>query len=83
METAIAIAAAVVGGFVARSWYMAIVLGVIAGVVARFGYVWLVTGSLARWEIDTAIVSTILGCAVAAVMAHVLLWGQRRTRGEQ
>ena len=80
METAIAIAAAVVGGFVARSWYMAIVLGVIAGVVARFGYVWLVTGSLARWEIDTAIVSTILGCAVAAVMVHVLLsWQRHRT----
>jgi hypothetical protein len=60
-----------VGGFVARSWYMAIVLGVIAGVVARFGYVWFLTGSVARWQIDTAIVSTILGCAVAAVMVHV------------
>ena len=80
METAIAIGAAVIGGFVARSWYMAIVLGVIAGVVAKFGYVWFLTGSVTRWEIDAAIVSTILGCAVAAVMVHVLLsWQRHRT----
>ena len=78
METAIAIGVAVVGGFLARSWYMAIVLGTIAGVIARFGYIWFQTGSVARWEIDAAIVSTILGSAVAALVAHLLLWWRRR-----
>lgn len=78
METAITMGAAVFGGFVARSWYMAIVLGTILGVVARFGYVWFMTGSVARWEFDGAIVGTILGSAVAAVLVHLLLWWRRR-----
>ncbi len=78
METAIAMGAAVFGGFVARSWYTAIVFGTILGVIARFGYVWFRTGSVARWEIDAAIVSTLLGCAVAAVLVHALLWWRRR-----
>ena len=78
METAIAIGAAVFLGIVARSWYMAIVLGTIAGVVARFGYVWYMTGSIGRWEFDGAIVGTVLGCAVAAVLAHLLFWWWRR-----
>jgi hypothetical protein len=75
---AVAIGAAVIGGILARSWAMAIVLGVILGVIARFGYIWYRTGSLARWEFDAAIVSTILGCAVAAVVVHALLWWRRQ-----
>jgi hypothetical protein len=78
MEIAIAMGAAVIGGFLARSWYLAIALGVIFGVIARFGYVWLRTGSVARWEFDAAIVSTILGCAVAALVVHGLLWWRRQ-----
>jgi uncharacterized MnhB-related membrane protein len=64
--------AAVFGGLVARSWYMAIVLGTIFGVIARFGYVWIKAGSLARPEIDAAVVGTILGSAVAGVLVHML-----------
>ena len=78
METAIAIGAAVLGGMVARSWYMAIVLGTILGIATGFGYVWFATGSVARWEFDAAVVSTVLGSAVAAAMAHLLLRWRRR-----
>jgi hypothetical protein len=67
----------VIGGFVARTWYLAIVLGTLFGVAARFGYVWFRTGSLARWEFDAAIVGTILGCAVAGLLAHALVWWRR------
>lgn len=72
METAVAMGGAVLGGFVARSWYMAIVLGTVLGVVARFGYVWATTGALARPDFDAAIVGTILGSAVAALLVHLL-----------
>jgi uncharacterized MnhB-related membrane protein len=79
METAITMGAAVLGGFVARSWYNAIVLGTILGVVARFGYIWMMTGSVARWEFNGAIVGTLLGSAVAALLVHLLLaWRRRR-----
>ena len=78
METAIAMAAAVVGGFMARTWYMAIVLGTIAGVIVRFGHLWVRTGSVTRWEFDEAIVATVLGSAVAALLVHIPLWWRRR-----
>ena len=78
MDMAIAIGAAVVGGILARTWYMAVVLGTVLGVIARFAYVWLSTGSVARWEIDAAIVGTIVGCGVAALLAHLLWWWWQR-----
>jgi hypothetical protein len=78
MELAAAIGAAVIGGFIARSWYVAIVLGTILGVAARFGYLWFRTGSVARWEFDAAIVSTLIGCAVAALVVHLLVWWRRQ-----
>jgi uncharacterized MnhB-related membrane protein len=78
MNMAIAIGAAVVGGILARTWYMAVVLGTVLGVIARFAYVWLSTGSVARWEIDAAIVGTIVGCGVAALLAHLLWWWWQR-----
>jgi uncharacterized MnhB-related membrane protein len=78
MNMAMAIGAAVVGGILARTWYMAVVLGTVLGVIARFAYVWLSTGSVARWEIDAAIVGTIVGCGVAALLAHLLWWWWQR-----
>jgi uncharacterized MnhB-related membrane protein len=78
MDIGIAIGAAVIGGILARTWYMAVVLGTILGVAARFAYVWFRTGSVARWEFDAAIVGTIVGCAVAALLAHLLMWWWQR-----
>ena len=78
METAVAIGAAVFGGMIARSWYMAIVLGTILGVVARYAYVWFAAGAVARWEVDGSLLATVLGTAVAALLVHLLVWWRRR-----